>query len=222
MSLIIRNIVMRDRKGFTLAEVLISAIIGTLVIISAWSVYMMMWQWWAETSPRLDIERSARLALLNVIEGVTSISGLTGDVAGSYTIGSTNYKRRNGIAWANKDPGDNSYPVIEDQTGHPASRIRYHLVPDANNTKREFYYGTYNGRGVVYYKHTNGVNYRLDGTLGITDIKFEKFVDSEGTTHDNIIKVTVTSQKDVFGTRINQPYTVTVVYSDTVYLRNAL
>ncbi|MCM8761602.1 MAG: hypothetical protein NC933_05680, partial [Candidatus Omnitrophica bacterium] len=148
--------------------------------------------------------------------------GLSGDVAGSYTVGSTTYKRRNGIAWANKDPGDNEYPQILDQPDHPASRIKYHLVPDGNNVKREFYYGTYNGRGVVYYKHTSGTSYRLDDTLGITDLKFEKFVDAEDEEHKNIIKVTVTASKEVYGTRQQQPYTVTVIYTDTVYLRNAL
>jgi prepilin-type N-terminal cleavage/methylation domain-containing protein len=207
----------RDKRGFTLAEVLIAAIIGTMVIASAWSVYAMVWQWWAEMSPRLDVERSARLALLNVIEGVTSVSGLPGDAAGSYTVGSTNYKRRNGIAWANKDPGDNSYPEILDQTGKPASRIRFHLVPDGNNVKREFYHGTYNGQGVIYYRHSNGSLYRLDGTLGVTELSFEKM---PGT--DNIIKVTVAAEKEVYGTRAGQPYPVRVVYTDTVYLRNAL
>jgi hypothetical protein len=214
--------ILKSRNGFTLAEVLIAAIIGTMVVASAWAVYMMVWQWWTEMGPRLDIERSARLALLNVIEGVKSISGLTGDVAGSYTIGSSTYKRRNGIAWASKDPGDNKYPEIMDQTGYPASRIKYHLIPDANSTKREFYYGTYNGQGVVYYKHTDGVSYRIDSTRGITGLKFEDFVDTEGVIHKNIIKVTVTAKKEIYGTRTNQPYTVTVVYTDTVYLRNAL
>jgi len=207
----------KNRRGFTLAEILIASIIGTMVIASGWSVYVMVWQWWSEMSPRIEIERSARLALLNVIEGVTSVKNLAGDVAGSYTIGSTTYKRRNGIAWASKDKGDNKYPEILDQTGHPASRIKYHLDPDPNNTKREFYYGTYNGQGIVYYKHTNGASYRLDSTLGITDLKFENFDDA-----DNVIKVTVTAQKQVYGTRKQQPFTVTVVYSDTVYLRNAL
>ena len=173
-------------------------------------------------SPRLDVERSARLALLNIIEGGISVKGLSGDVAGSYAVDSTLYKRRNGIAWASKDPGDNEYPEIEDQTGHPASRIIYHLVPDGNNVKREFYYGTYNGQGVVYYKHTSGTSYRLNDTFGITDLKFEKFIDSDDEEHDNIIKVTVTASKEVYGTRTEQPYTVTVVYTDTVYLRNAL
>ena len=211
----------RGRGGFTLAEVLIAAIIGTMVIASAWSVYTMVWQWWAEMSPRLDVERTARLALLHIIEGTTSVKGLSGDVAGSYTVGSTTYKRRNGIAWANRDPAGNKYPEIQDQTGYPASKIKYHLVPDGNNVSRELYYGTYNGRGVVYYKHSNGTSYRLDGTLGITDLTFEKFYDGSET-HDNIIKVTVTAAKEVYGTRTQQPYIVEVVYADTVYLRNAL
>lgn len=217
MSQTIADMTRRDRRGFTLAEVLIAIIVGTFVMISAWSAYMMVWQWWSEMGPRLDVERSARLALLNTIEGVTSVSGLSGDVAGSYTVNSVAHKRRNGIAWANKDPGDNAYPEILDQTGYPASRIRYHLVPDGNNVKREIYFGTYNGQGVLYYKHTSGASYRLDSTLGITNLKFEKL---SGT--NNIIKVTVTSQKQVYGTRTQQPYTVQVVYTDTVFLRNAL
>lgn len=221
MSPITARSILNGRKGFTLAEVLMATVISTIVIASAWSVYMMVWQWWAEMGPRIEIERTARLALLNVIDGVTSVKGLSGDVAGSYYVGATPYKRRNGIAWANKDPGDNSYPQIQDQTGKPASRISYHLEPDPNNTKREFYYGTYSGQGVIYYKHTDGASYVLDGTRGITDLSFEKFVDAEGNTHDNIIKVIVTAEREIYGTRA-QPYTVEVVYTDTVYLRNAL
>lgn len=222
MSLSIIKRPLKARRGFTLAEILIAALIGTMVIASGWSVYLMVWQWWAEMSPRLEVERAARVGLLNVIEGVTSVPGLAGDVAGSYTVGSTTYKRRNGIAWACKDPGDNQYPQIMNQAGNPASRIVFHLVPDAPNAKREFYYGTFGGKGVVYYKHTNGAAYRLDSTLGISGLKFEKFEDADGDIHDNIIKVTVTASREIYGTRTNQPLTVEVIYSDTVYLRNAL
>ena len=219
------NIIKRPlagRRGFSLAEVLIAAIIGTMVIASGWSIYTMVWQWWSEMSPRLDVERAARLALLNIIEGTTSVKGLAGDVAGSYTVGSTTYKRRNGIAWANRDPSGNEYPEIEDQSGHPASKIKYHLLPDGNNVRREFYLGTYNGQGVLYYKHTSGTSYPIEDTLGISDITFENFVDGDSETHDNIITVTVTAEKEIYGTRTQQPYTVEVVYTDTVYLRNAL
>jgi len=222
MSLITARSILNGRKGFTLAEVLMATVISTMVMASAWSVYMMVWQWWAEMGPRIEIERTARLALLNIIDGVTSVKGLTGNVAGTYYVGSTPYKRRNGIAWANKDPGDDSYPQIQDQAGKPASKINYHLDPDPDNTKREFYYGTYNGQGVIYYKHTDGASYMLDGTRGITDLRFENFVDAEDNSHNNIIKVTVTAEKEIYGTRAQQPYTVEVVYTDTVYLRNAL
>lgn len=206
MSLITANKKALNSKGFTLAEVLIAAIIGTMVIASAWSVYMMIWQWWAETGPRIEIERTARLALLNIIDGVTSVQGLSGNVAGSYSVGSTSYKRRNGIAWAT------AYPTISSDK----KTITYRLWPDSSNV-RQFYYGTYNGQGVVYYKHTDGTNYRLDGTLGLTELKFENFGEA-----NNVIRITVTAQKSVYGTRLNQPYNVSVTYTDTVYLRNAL
>ena len=88
--------------------------------------------------------------------------------------------------------------------------------------KREFYYGTSNGQGAVYYRHTSGTSYLLGSTLGITGLKFEKFTDSEGTVHDNILKVTVTAERSVYGTRANQPFKVSVAYTYTVYLRNAL
>jgi len=210
MSPIIARSALGNRKGFSLAEILMATIIGTMVMASAWSVYMMVWQWWAEMGPRIEIERSARLALLNIVDGVTSVKGLSGYVAGSYSIGSTSYPRRNGIAWATE------YPTISSDE----KTITYEL--EDSPSARQFYYGTYNGQGIVYYKHTNGTSYELDSTRGITDLKFEKFVDAEGNPHDNVIKVTVTARKGIYGTRVNQPYTIEVVYTDTAYLRNAL
>ena len=209
MSLTITKKGLKNRRGFTLAEMLIASIIGTMVIASAWSVYVMVWQWWAETSPRIEVERFARLALLNLTEGVTSVRGLSGDVAGSYTVNSIPYKRRNGIAWAK------AYPTISADK----KTITYKLEPDSSDT-RQFYYGTYNGKGVMYYKHSNGTTYRLEPTLDApatgTGIMFENF---DGA--NNIIKVTVTAAREVKGTR-KEPYTVSVVYADTIYLRNAL
>ena len=203
----------KGRKGFTLAEVLIAIMIGTMVVASAWSVYVMVWQWWAEMSPRLDVERFARVALLNTTEGVTSISGLGDVVNETYTVGSTTYKYRSGIAWAT------AYPTIS----LDKKTITYCLVKESSNT-RQFYYGTYIEdnieKGAIFYKHTNNTVYKLKPALywpdDTTSIKFEKF---EGA--DNIIKVTVTASKEVKGTR-KEPYTVSVTYTDTVYLRNAL
>lgn len=215
MSLIIAKNKLKGRRGFTLAEILIASIIGTMVIASAWSVYVMVWQWWSEMSPRLEVERFARMTLLNVTEGVTSIRNL-GDVAGTYTAGSTTYRRRNGIAWAT------AYPTISGD----GKTITYRLAPDSSNI-RQFYYGTYNGKGVIYYKHSNGTNYRLEPTLDSptdqTSIIFDKLPNPSPPPddYDNIIQVTVTAEKEVLGTR-KGPHKVKVVYTDTVYLRNAL
>ncbi len=204
-----------------------ATVISTMVMASAWSVYMMVWRWWAETGPRIETERAARLALLNVTDGVTSIKNLSGNVADSYSIGSTPspYKCRNGIAWSTltKEDLDSNpsftTPVIS-ADGH---QIDFKLDRDAVAVNgRSFYAGTYDGQGVVYYKHTNGTSYMLDSTRGITDLKFEKFEDAQHVIHDDIIKVTVTAEKEIHGTRAQQSYTVGVVYADTVYLRNAL
>lgn len=229
----------RRRRGFTLAEVLIAAIIGTLVITSAWSVYMMVWQWWAEISPRIGVERKARLVLLQVIEGVPD------STTGSYTINSVSYNRRNGIAWAT------AYPDIYTSSGTaiPASngdaytgvRIKYRLSPDSANV-RELYVGDYNGKKAVYYKSSASATPRALENTAADDIvlTFKRlsslaYVTSGGSAtsasykdpttnndHENIVIVAVTLTDNVFGTRTNQPYGVTVRYSDTVYLRNKI
>jgi hypothetical protein len=212
MSLITARKILKGSRGFTLAEILIASIVGTMVIASAWSVYVMVWQWWAETSPRLDAERSARLALLNLTEGVTYVNGL-GYIANPYVVNGRNYYYRNGIAWADE------YPVISADN----KTITYSLMPDSSST-RQFYPGTYNGQGVIYYRHTDGASYRLDSTLGVTDLRFENLPNPDDplTPYNNVIKVTVTARKEVYGTRADQPFIIEVEYSDTVYLRNAL
>lgn len=195
-----------------MVEMMFAMMIGLFVIATAWSVYVMIWQWWAEMSPRLDAQRTARIALLNVVEGVTGVVNGPDPVAGTFTVGSTTYKRRNGIAWAT------AYPAISVD----GRTISYRLVPDASNV-RQFYLGAdpVTGEGVIYYKHSDGTSYKIPSTLGITDIKFEKFQDPGGTTHDNVIRITVTTEKEVQGVR-SEPLNISVVYTDTVYLRNAL
>jgi hypothetical protein len=204
---------LKRRNAFTIAEVLLASVVGMFVIGAVICVYMMTWRWWAEISPRLDAQRAARLALLNVIEGVTGIASGPDPVAGAFTVGSTAYKRRNGIAWAT------AYPTISADN----KSIDYRLVPDSSNTRR-FYLVTdsVTGIGTLYYKHSSGASYAIPSTRGLSDIKFEKFTDAGGTAHDNIIKVTATAEKNVAGTRPGAGLDIKVVYTDTVYLRNAL
>ena len=163
-------------------------------------------------SPRLDAQRTARMTLLNVVEGVTGVVGGPDPVAGTFTVGATTYKRRNGLAWAT------AYPTI----AADGKTISYRLVPDSSNL-RQFYLGTdpVTGEGVIYYKHSNGTSYKIPSTRGITDIKFEKFRDDSSVVHDNIIKITATAEKDIQGTRAG-PFNIKIVYTDTIYLRNAL
>lgn len=201
-----------NRRGFTLVEMMFALVIGFFVIAAAWASYVMIWQWWAEMSPRLDAQRTARIALLSVIEGVTGVVGGPDPVAGTFTVGDTTYKRRNGIAWAT------AYPSITAGGGS----ISYRLVPDSSNARMFFVLAnSLVPEGALYYKHTDGKTYEIPSTRGISEVKFEKFVDSGGAEHDNIIKVTATVDRDISGTRAGQ-YNIKVVYTDTVYLRNAL
>ena len=190
-----------------MVEVLFAAVIGCYVIMAVWSVCIMTWRWWAEITPRLELEKAARLTLLSVIEGKIDSS------VGSYTAGPTTYTRRNGIAWAI------AYPTISSD----AKTISYRLVPDSSNI-RQFYYGTYGGDGYIFYKNNSGTVTRIDSTKGVTNIQFSKLPDPSnpsGPPYDNIIQVVVTAERDILGTR-SSPYHVKVQYTDTVFLRNAL
>ena len=92
MLLTARKRFIRASSGFTLVEALISLFIVTFMFAAAVSVYAMGWRWWAEISPRIEAQRIARVALSSVIDGRIDAT------AGTYTIGSTVYGRRNGIA----------------------------------------------------------------------------------------------------------------------------
>lgn len=205
MSRTIPSLTMKDKKAFTIVEALFMAAIATFVMLSVWGVYMMSWQWYAEIIPRLDLEKAARLALLTVIEGSTDSN------AGTYTVNGVTYTRRNGIAWAT------AYPTISSDK----KTITYKLDTDSS-AARQFYYGTYNGKGYIFYKNNNGTVTRIESTKGISNIRFSKFVDKDSVTHDNIIQIVATADADIYGTRKVNPYHVSVVYTDTVHLRNAL
>lgn len=219
----------RGRRGFTLAEVLIAAMIGTMVIASAWAVYMMVWQWFAEMSPRLDVERSARMALLRIVEGVPG--SVTGDT-GKITVNNVDYKRRNGIAWSTDLPDLES--VTLDGTTK-VRRINFRLRFDdekavVTGNVRSFYVEKSGDRRIISYRYydydDNQYKTRqVANTKDVTyDVEFGNFTDdgTPPTTYQNIMTVKVTAEREVYGTRLSQPYTVKVEYTDTVYLRNKL
>lgn len=197
----IRNFKTGDTKAFTIVEIMLASVIAAFILTTVMGVYMMCSQWWAEIGPRLDAEKCARMALLSIIEGSVD------STAGSYTVDGTIYTRRNGIAWAT------ATPLI---SGTGDSDISYRLVPDDSNS-RHFYKEIYNGDGYIYYVDGIGPVKIITSTKGVTDLRFSTV---EG--HDNIIQVEVTAEKDVYGTRRADPYTISVTYTDTVYLRNTV
>ena len=194
---------MKLRRAVTLAEVITASAIALYTIGAAWAVYIMVWRWYYEAAPRVEAQRMARAAIAQIVDGYPD------STTGTYTIGSTTYKRRNGIAWATEDP-----TVTSDQ-------IDYRLEPDSSNI-RSYYMATVpdtGGEKALYYKDSNGTSHEIRATRGITALTFEKFEDKDETVHNNIITVTATAEKEVRGTR-SQPYNIKIVYSDVIYLRN--
>lgn len=190
--------IIRNKKGFTLAEVITASFIAVYIVIGVWSLYLMAVSWWHETMPKIESQRIARMALTSVIRGSLD------STAGDDLIGSSLYGRRNGIASAVLIP---SIPSPE--------HINFALETDSSNI-RAFYLGTdpATGQKAVYYKNNSGQVIMLKSTLGITDLKFEKF---DG--QDNMVKVTATARKEVLGTR-SAAYVAETVYDEVVYLRN--
>ena len=162
------------------------------------AIYIMGLSWWHEVVPKIETQRIARLALISVIEGTSDLT------TGTYAIGSASYKRRNGIIQATLVP---NLPSINE--------IDFALAPDTSNV-RAFYLGIDpdTGFNVVYYKDSSGTAHKLNSTVGITELTFEKYSGS-----DNVIKVTATAERDVTGTR-SDTYHIRVSYSQIVYLRN--
>lgn len=203
MSPIIHSLMMKNRRAFTLLEAMIATAISLYVVIAVWDTHVMAWRWWAETIPQLELEKAARMTLISVIDGSVD------STAGTYTA-DVQYSRRNGIAWATDDP-----TISVD-----AKTISYRLVPDSSNV-RQFYYDTIGGVGYMFYKDNAGNVTRINSTKGITNIQFSRFVDGESVTHNNIIQVVVTAERDIPGTG-GSLFHARVEYSDTVLLRNAL
>jgi len=197
---------MKDRRGFTLVEVLLNSFIILLVVLAGISIYIMVWRWWYETAPEAEVQRVARVTLMRVVEGVRQ------DSLGSDTIGVTTYRRRNGFsetALTNANPTPTS-PVITAVSADQDS-IAFRLEPDTSNS-RTYAVGTVSaGVEALYYSGSIVPATRITGRLYLTCDPVAGYSD--------LYKVTVRAEKDVAGTR-QAAYTAAAEYSDYVYLRN--
>lgn len=172
---------------------------------------MMGWSWWNEVSPTTECQRIARVALMSVMDGITDQS------AGTDTMDYVTYKRRLGTGWSNRSYADVqnitfTTPVISED----GRRIDFKLEPDpaASNIRRYYLAQDADGVNAVYYQYSNSPAQIVAGTKGLSDIVFENV-----SGYSNLLKVTVTAQKDVRTMR-NEMYQATAVYSDYVFLRN--
>ncbi len=198
-------IIRKNRSGFSLIEVITASFVSLFVFLGAWGIYNMSWSWWHETAPRIQAQQIARITILSIAEGNVDAS------AGTDTIGTATYQRRNGISTAIYDPVISSNISVND-------RIDFGLEPDGSNM-RAFYMGIDPGTGerVVFYRDNAGNVNALNATRGISDLRFDKTVDV--TTNKIFIRVTATVTRDVIGTR-GLPYHISIVYTSVVYIRN--
>ena len=99
--------------------------------------------------------------------------------------------------------------------------ISYRLEGDAGNPNRRSFY-TYRDPGEesqLWYRNPSysRTAVGIGGTKGLVGLRLE-YVDQIA--YPKLIKVTATATKVIKGTR-SAPYTISVQYSDFVYLRNA-
>jgi len=200
---------MGERRAFTLVEVMTATFIALYTMMAAMGAYVMFWTWWHETNPEIEAQRMARITLSAVM------CGMPDSTADTYTIGTTSYTRRNGIAGAIRVP---TFPMNQ-----PSQQIDFGLEPDAANS-RSYFLGLDGASGfnAVYYMNNNGVVSMIPSTLGITDLRFKyyTYTDANGIvqTDTSLIVVTVTVEKDIVGGA--RPHRVHVVYSELVSLKN--
>jgi len=230
----VKNLFRKD--GFTLVEMLVSAFVMTLILAVIWAIYILGWTWWYEVSPRIEAQRIARLAMENIVEGNMD------PTAGYDVIGSTRYYKRNGISSTYHFPPNLPNTYTNSEGTVVSNSIEYGLYQDysahpptvANNI-RSFYLGTDAGTGLnaVYYRDSGGVSHILKGTIGITNLEFSYYVDTDvspNVTYKDIIVVSVIVDKAVSAVG-HTPYNVNVHYGyddasklrcgNTIYLRNA-
>ncbi len=201
----------RDKKGFTIVELMVSSLVIVYIFLCAFAMYMMGLAWWNEILPQTECQRIARSAISTIKEGMVD------STVGTDIINSITYKKRNGLEEAYKSRDDSldvsfTTPLISLE----GRKISFKLEPDPTSTNyRAFYLGQdASGTQAVYYQIGSTTPKLIRATRGITDLVFEAV-----SGYTNMIKVTATVQKTVMGSR-STPYQISVVYSDYVYLRN--
>lgn len=211
MSLSTVRIFSRNKKGFTIVELMVSSLVVVYIFLCAFAMYMMGLAWWNEILPQTECQRIARSAISTIKEGMVD------STVGTDIINSITYKKRNGLEEAYKSRDDSldltfTTPLITLE----GRKISYKLEPDSTSTNpRSFYLGQdATGTQAVYYQRSGSNPQIIRATRGITDLVFETV-----SGYTNMIKITATVQKTVMGSR-STPYQISVVYTDYVFLRN--
>jgi len=79
-----------NRKGFSLIELLIASIIGTLVVAGVWFIYLMSSNIWKEGYVQITLQQEAGLAMDKMVWGMDGKNGIreaeSVSVPNSYTI----------------------------------------------------------------------------------------------------------------------------------------
>lgn len=210
------NNYMENKKAFTLVETLISTFIALYVFLAAWMLYSTTWAWWHEISPKIEAQKTAKLALSSIITGSVD------DTAGVDTINSVNYKRRNGIAWASSIFDPTSMPD-DDGDGEPDrwlwtnNRIDFRLEGDVSSDLR--YFKVENNKIIYHYSITRtGVLQEASKDIVHTSDSLDTIaLEFEFILQYNMVKVTVTITKHITA----QPATpYIIVLKDYIHMRN--
>lgn len=196
---------------------MVTALIAMFIFLCVWAMYTMGVAWWNEIWPQTECQRIARIAVATAKEGTFDAT------AGTDTINFVTYRKRNGLEEAMRTRADSlTAGFVTPTITLNGRRINYKLEPDATATNNRAFYLGQDGSGVkaLYYQNGNNVqeirSTRVNATSAGNDLDIF-FEPVAGTT--NIIKMTVTVQRRVIGSR-SAPYNISVVYSDYIYLRN--
>ncbi|MFA5500349.1 MAG: hypothetical protein WC404_04635, partial [Candidatus Omnitrophota bacterium] len=137
MSLNTAKISGRDKKGFTIVELMVSSLVIVYIFLCALAMYMMGLAWWNEILPQTECQRIARSAISTIKEGMID------STVGTDIINSITYKKRNGLEEAYKSRDDSldvsfTTPLISLE----GRKISFKLEPDPTSTNsRAFYLG---------------------------------------------------------------------------------